>query len=430
MARNTLSINGTDISTYGIYISSDTYLDAPKIDYAEYQIPAKNGTAILDKKRLNNVIRKFDCYIPEGQNIDTAMGNLKRLLYLNKGYIKLISSYDSSWYQYGYLAQEINVTPFKKNGSAEFSLYFSCMPEHYENSQITYQSTNSIGTSTYASSFKLNGDSKLVEFIANLDFDYPYSPIGWIYNGVISTTGLSEGTTYTVNISSTNTQKYVILLHGFGTPVNEAIKLLEVDNYAVNQFTFTVPTLGYTAWNFRFAAPVLFNDINISITGDVTGSANNVMTDVTSTYFTNLTAFGIKPIFVYKKTIYPSNISNGVSCIDLFSFNDAKYVVDFISMANDMTNQFIYDNYVISDKVYVYLDFINKKAYLLDSLDVDGEKLADISAYFKCYSESLMGNSFDVKYGAMHETTGGTTPIFMMFGIDGKVTFQTNWWRL
>ena len=142
---NTLKINGTDLSTYGIFLGSETYLDAPLIDYTAYDIPAKNGSVIQYNKRLNNVIRRFDCYIPESQNVQTAMDSLKKLLYSNVGYMKLESSYDTGTYQEGYLAQEIQVAPFNVGQSATFSLYFSCKPQKmYETSPWVYQDTTSL----------------------------------------------------------------------------------------------------------------------------------------------------------------------------------------------------------------------------------------------------------------------------------------------
>ena len=134
MAKKTMKINGTSLSTYGIYISSDTYLDSPLIDYSEFQVPARSGNVILDNKRLNNVVRKFSCYVKD--NPTTAIANLKKLIYGVRGYMKLESDYDPTTYQMGYLAQEIQFSPFQ-TGTAltvNFDLYFSCRPEKYKTS--------------------------------------------------------------------------------------------------------------------------------------------------------------------------------------------------------------------------------------------------------------------------------------------------------
>lgn len=435
MARKYLYINDTKID--GIYISSDTYLNSPSFDYSEFKIPGRDGNVIIDNKRMNNVMRKFDCYIPESGNINTALSNLKRILYSNRGYLKIASDYDQQGvYQYGYLAQELNINPFH-NKAASFSLYFSCLPNIYDSAVGEHQTDNDIGISTYIINFKSNDDSELVAFKSQLKNDYPYSPIGWLYGRGGSSSFLTEGSTYTINATSSDTQKYVVLLGkipNWTTPQLE-LKfdvLCEVTNYAQNGITFTVPTEGYPHYVISFATPILFNDINISATwtggsADVTANMKNAISD----YFTSLGAVGAKPIFVYQKKVSSSHINDGVMPIDLFALNEGRYIIDFDAMANDLGRQFIYDNYVVNDNVYVYLDFVEKKAYLLDSLDTDGNRIADISAYFKCYAETLFGDSFTVKCGSIHELSeGGTTYYFIFYGIDGKITFNMNWWRI
>lgn len=127
----TLSINDVDLSTFGIYLQSDTYLNAPSFDYVEYAVPARDGNLLSYNKRMNNVIRRFDCLIKD--NVQSGMDALKKLIYSNAGYVKLSTSYEPDFYQEGYLAQEIEATPFKKDDalSVQFSLYFSCKPQKF-----------------------------------------------------------------------------------------------------------------------------------------------------------------------------------------------------------------------------------------------------------------------------------------------------------
>lgn len=131
MAKKNLYINDVNIGTYGIYITSDTILDSPSFDYAEFQVPGRNGTLLQYKNRLNNVIRKFTCHIPFKTNVKTGIASLQKLLYTNPGYVKIASDYEPGVYMMGYLAQEINVHPFNIYKTATFDLYFSCRPEKY-----------------------------------------------------------------------------------------------------------------------------------------------------------------------------------------------------------------------------------------------------------------------------------------------------------
>lgn len=133
----TLSINGQSLSAYGIYISSDTYLNAPSIDYTEYQIPARDGSLFSYNKRLNDVVRKFTCYIPDGTNVSVAMQSLKALLYSNIGELKLESDYTPNYYQLGNFIDGIEVEPFNLGRTATFELYFSCRPYQFERVETT-----------------------------------------------------------------------------------------------------------------------------------------------------------------------------------------------------------------------------------------------------------------------------------------------------
>ena len=131
MGYKQLYINGIGTGTYGIYISSDTYLNAPSPDITAHQVAGRSGDLIQWNKRLNNIVRKFDCYIP-----DSAQANFdefKRMLYTNIGYVEISSDYEADTYQRGYLAEEIEATPFQSEDvlRVTFSLYFSCEPQKY-----------------------------------------------------------------------------------------------------------------------------------------------------------------------------------------------------------------------------------------------------------------------------------------------------------
>lgn len=130
--NKTLYINDTALSDYGIYCSSDTYLNAPSIDYSEYMIPARTGNIIQDNKRLNNVIRVFSCFCKK-ETVNDSIDDLKKLIYSNRGNLKIASDYEPNIYQYGYFHEEMVIRPIIHEDVAIFELNFNCNPKKYEN---------------------------------------------------------------------------------------------------------------------------------------------------------------------------------------------------------------------------------------------------------------------------------------------------------
>lgn len=430
MARNKLYINETNIANYGIYISSDTYLDSPKIDYAEFQIPAKNGTAILDNKRLNNVIRKFDCYIPESGNVENSLGQLKRLLYTNKGYLKLSSDYDPSYYQYGYLAQEINVKPFNKK-AAEFSLYFSCLPQKYEDVNALHTTTYN-DTNTYLSQ-RLSNDSRIITpLLVNAKVDYPYSPVGWVHKNTVSFY-LSQGS-YSIVCTSSTTQKYMVTLKKevLGSPTVYSYEIIgEVDNYN-GTFSFDVPAHDqYTNYFIDIFAPLFDYDHLVSFTvGADSGTLKFEYNPITSPDFVNLGAMGCRPVFIYKKkigNIQPSTYNDGG--YDLLTLNGNMYLVNYSRMAQDYTIQSIfnvcahYDSAENEYYLYVKIDPVNAKMYFLDTFAMDGTVLMDVSSYLLKYETgSFEGTNTIIGKFASNN--------FNTIGVLKNISFTAGWWKL
>lgn len=156
-------INGKSSADFHIFLNSDTYLNSPKIDYTEYSIPSVNGSFVAYNKRFENVIRKFDCYIQT--NIYASLNALKKLLYSNIGYVRIESDYDPDIYQYGFLAEEINVEPFLygKAQSVQFSLYFSCKPQKYIVGDGRIQEMNMGGTPSSNYSIMLPRDNAFIQ---------------------------------------------------------------------------------------------------------------------------------------------------------------------------------------------------------------------------------------------------------------------------
>ena len=428
MSKKNLYLTDTSLGTYGIYISSDTYLDAPQIDYVEYQVPGRTGNAILDRNRLNNVIRRFDCYIPEGTNIDTTLDSLKKLLYLNRGYVKLSSDYEPSRYQYGYLAQELNVKPFNLK-TAEFSLYFSCVPKKYSTANSAHDATHA-EVNNYLTSYFRNDNTDLVNLLANAKINYPYSPVGWMCD--FGTYSVNAGT-YTVTCSSTTTQKYMVVLADRSAYHPYTYELVgEVDNYS-GSFTVDVPSVYQSEFVIVAAAPILSFDQEIDVTANGnTNQMNFIYNPITSTELSSNTDIGCEPQFLYKKQVFGSNLNISEGGTDLFVLNDNMYIVDYYRLVNDYTAQTVFDTCAYQEGtqyfMYVKVDFANAKFYLLDSYSFDGNIVLDASNYFIESKKGDLGDSVTAKLATGWPIEASGTS-FTERRIKG-IKFKMGWWKL
>jgi hypothetical protein len=429
--RKKLYLNNTDLSTYGIFINSDTYLNSPLIDYTEFQIPARDGSAILDNKRLNNVMRRFDCYVPDVNNIDTALKAVKKIIYANRGYIKIASDYDPLTYQYGYFAEELNVEPFRTK-SATFSLFFSCLPRKIFKTDTTGTYSTSVGGIIGEESLT-NDDPIIVSLLSKATKDYPTSIFGWSVYKV--NYPLQSYYNNVLNSSSTTTKQYMIV--GKNTNTGGYRILSEITNYKLEEeFTYS----GSQSYDLYVFSPILHSNESIYVDVKVY-DANYVLDDewdITFTYnwasisisdFTNLDAFDCDPVFLLKHGVNDNSSCNSSS--DLYCLNGNEYVIDFHSFTTDYGNKKIKSNYVQTDGgnkyLYVLVDFKKGEAYLLKTFDFDGDVLLDISNYFYC-KNGVIGDSLTVKKGSQY--TAVLLSDLFITNMVYAIKYKMGWWSL
>ena len=137
MVMKQLYINGVGTGQFDIFISSDTFLNSPEIAYEAYEVPSLDGSLLKYDKRLNNVARRFDCFCKT--NVQANIEAFKKMLYSQRGYMRIESDYEPDMYQFGYLAEGIEFEPFDASGAFEvkFSVYFSCKPQKFYNTTST-----------------------------------------------------------------------------------------------------------------------------------------------------------------------------------------------------------------------------------------------------------------------------------------------------
>lgn len=378
MAKKTMKINGTNLSTYGIYISSDTYLDSPLIDYSEFQVPARSGNVILDNKRLNNVVRKFSCYVKD--NPTTAIANLKKLIYGVRGYMKLESDYDPTTYQMGYLAQEIQFSPFQ-TGSAltvNFDLYFSCDPHKYYNTNTSISGSPNNFT-TYGSFVLLPRDHP---FIQDVFSQIPSSAIPdsdvfitFKYNCDLHDTNLSS-----VSMSWTGGSTFMAICSAkLGDDMYEYVDLLAYSNSSISKPSLSTSQTSVTQQYPIFimsaaqtgSLSIAFTETNggTSFSDTMNLNTNQVVSTNTSALGVNLQSIAIS----YPQTLASGSYQdNGVYIVG--KLNNVETGNYTITLRNDLypaSIDLVLQLYATGGYYTVYIDLTTNKVVMKKTGQLD-----------------------------------------------------------
>ncbi len=274
-------INGVGSSTYGVYISSDTFLNSPSFDFTEYSVPARNGSLIAYNQRLNNVLRKFDCYI--NTNVLSNLNGLKRLLYSHPGYVRIESDYDPDTYQEGYLAQEIEVAPFDASGvlSVQFSLFFSCKPQKF------FKTTQETTIETYYSQlFLLPRTNKKIATMLEL-LTPSQIPEDMLFYGL----RMSSGTKANFNASWSGGADFFALVDAYYDPYTKTKSVLYTNNTSITSQSVTATENCWLIFGYRDSGNLVYSYTGSS---QQTLSLNSGKVDITNSNATGVSVDTVK----------------------------------------------------------------------------------------------------------------------------------------
>lgn len=414
MAMKQMYINGVGSGTYKVFISSDTYLDSPSIDYTEYTIPAVNGNVVAYNKRLNNVVRKFDCFIKKDPLVN--LNNFKKLLYRNTGYLRIESDYDPDTYQLGYLAQEISVKPFNtgNNLQVRFTLYFSCKPQKWfktNEAEEEFEPTD-LGVSW---SIVDRSDKELKLMLNRLPADQ--QPQGQYFARVtLSDESLSAATVTDINVDSNGFAfcRLYMWTYSMGDIVVQVNKPV---CWGKGSSSITYASQWYR--ELTVYAP-LEKDLTLSATAQTSAGTKTFSIDFSDIQYTvqNLAAFGV----TMKQRIFynldkTGTIVNGAAVLQGYVQNklvsEAMYVMHFELMDSDLRENLV-DNYMTADGLRIDIDEEN------NAFAVNGSDSLDISSYLEVNGN--VDRRCDMVTGSYH---GGSDP-----GTIISALLIPEWWQL
>lgn len=356
-------LNGNPSSDFGIYINSDTYLDAPSFDYTEYEIPGVHGNSIQYNKRLNNVVRKFECYI--NKNCVDNLALLKKLIYSNPGYLQIESDYDPGYIQFGYLAEEINVTPFLSDPqNVQFTLYFSCRPQrYYDEPEVT---ASSVKINTFEYSIFPKTHPVIRQLLSQIKYGYqpPETDYFIVYH-------IGQGN----NVSSPQKWIDIVAPQGVEWDALAWTRPLESDDYffgkmpflrgtgrgGVTHYSGLLPTLGE---HYAIYPLVYSGKFEISYDG-VSDPGTEISTAVTT--MSNNKALGFVPYDISIEYTGLDQVAQGVQYPNQVIFasylNGQKQNEMVVTLRTDlMSNELLTDiatNYLRDGKATINCDFTN-----------------------------------------------------------------------
>ena len=135
--RHKLEVDGTDLSTFGVYVSGDGTFSGAEKQYTFYDAPQRNGSILSKSYQFADINVSYKCFIYDNFRLDTIqpwygnMAMLRSFLMSRNGLVKIKDNYHPAEYRLGVYQGplEPDVKPDLKAGS--FTLTFRCKPQRY-----------------------------------------------------------------------------------------------------------------------------------------------------------------------------------------------------------------------------------------------------------------------------------------------------------
>ena len=128
--RNFFTFNGTPSTNFGVYISGNGVFGAPQRMYDIRSIPGRNGSLIMDNKRLDDILVTYHAFIYT--DFKNKVDQLRNWLLskANIGWQKLSDTYNTGEYRVAVYEGAFIPDPSPNLDSGSFDITFRCRPEH------------------------------------------------------------------------------------------------------------------------------------------------------------------------------------------------------------------------------------------------------------------------------------------------------------
>lgn len=140
--RNYFTFDGTQSTSFGVYISGSGTFSAPARAYNLLPVPARNGALVGLDKRFENIEVTYPafCYTPAN------LASFRAFLLSHEGYFKLTDTYQSGEYRMAMYAGPFEPDMTTKLDAGSFDIVFNCKPQRFLTSGETTQTFTANGT--------------------------------------------------------------------------------------------------------------------------------------------------------------------------------------------------------------------------------------------------------------------------------------------
>ena len=129
MGLNSLTFNGINSLTYGVYISGSGVFNAPARDRDVVEVPGRNGDIIRDRGRYKNIEVTYPAFIIK--NFANNIRTWSNYLLKPTDYVRLEDTYHPDEFRLAVLADDMEVDPVAWLAAGSFDLRFNCRPERF-----------------------------------------------------------------------------------------------------------------------------------------------------------------------------------------------------------------------------------------------------------------------------------------------------------
>ena len=125
---NHVIFNGTDLTTFGLYVSGDKTFNAPEKNYKKVSIPGRSGDLFIWDGTYKNVKLKYDSILIE--NFDSNAESVRNFLLSQEGYVRLEDDYHPNEFRLATFTGPLEFKPVRLL-AGKATLEFNCRPERF-----------------------------------------------------------------------------------------------------------------------------------------------------------------------------------------------------------------------------------------------------------------------------------------------------------